>query len=121
MFGGWPEHWTGPLALVPDGLLGFFVGPHPAHEVYHLHGLQLISWNLFVVAGLVMLAVAAGRAARAAARRAGAGPARPPKCPRPADNSYPVCRWPHRAEALRAIGTSMAGKDADGTGRAGSG
>ncbi len=120
VFGGWPEHWTGPLALVPDGLLGFFVGPHPAHEVYHLRGLQLLSWNLFVVAGLVMLAVAVIAAARAAARPPGP-PGRPPKCPRPADNSYPVSRWPHRAEPLRTIGTSMAGKDADGTGRAGSG
>ncbi len=73
VFGGWPEHWTGSLALVPDGLLGFFVGPHPAHEVYHLHGLQLISWNLFVAAGLVMLAVALAAAARAAAGGAAAG------------------------------------------------
>jgi hypothetical protein len=73
VFGGWPGHWTGPLALVPDGLLGFFVGPHPGHEIYHLHGPQLISWNLFVVAGLVMLAVAVTAAARATARRAAAG------------------------------------------------
>ena len=51
VFGGWPDRWTGPLALVPDGLLGFFTGPHPVHEMYHLRGFQLISWNLFVVAG----------------------------------------------------------------------
>ena len=73
VFGGWPEHWTGPLALVPDGLLGFFVGPHPVHEIYHLHGLQLISWNLFVAGGLVMLAVALTAAAHAGAGRAAAG------------------------------------------------
>jgi alpha-1,2-mannosyltransferase len=69
LFGGWPDHWTGPLALVPDGLLGFFVGPHPVHEIYHLHGFQLISWNLFVVGGLAMFAVALAAAARLAAGR----------------------------------------------------
>jgi alpha-1,2-mannosyltransferase len=31
VFGGWP-YWTGPLAFVPQGLLGFFIGPHPPHE-----------------------------------------------------------------------------------------
>jgi alpha-1,2-mannosyltransferase len=75
LFGGWPERWTGPLAFVPHGLLGFFIGTHPAHEKYHLHGLQVISWNLFVLAGLVMVATAAVVAARTrlgrpAARRA---------------------------------------------------
>jgi alpha-1,2-mannosyltransferase len=76
VFGGWPDRWTGPLALVPDGLLGFFTGPHPAHEMYHLRGFQLISWNLFVVAGLLMLAFALGTAVRAAAGSpAGGSPA----------------------------------------------
>jgi alpha-1,2-mannosyltransferase len=70
VFGGWPEQWTGPMAFVPHGLVGFFVGPHPVHEIYHLHGIQLISWNLFVVAGLAMLAVALAAAARIAAGRA---------------------------------------------------
>jgi len=69
VFGGWPDHWTGPAALVPDGLLGFFVGAHPVHEIYHLHGLQLISWNLFVVGGLVMFAVALAAAAATAVRQ----------------------------------------------------
>ena len=27
-------------------------------EKYHLHGLQFVGWNLFVLAGLVMFAVA---------------------------------------------------------------
>jgi hypothetical protein len=69
VFGGWPEDWTGPMAFVPHGLVGFFAGPHPANEIYHLHGIQLISWNLFVVAGLAMLAVGLAAAARIAAGR----------------------------------------------------
>jgi hypothetical protein len=55
------------MAFVPHGLVGFFAGPHPANEIYHLHGIQLISWNLFVVAGLAMLAVGLAAAARIAA------------------------------------------------------
>ena len=58
VFSAWPEHWTGPRALAPHGLLGFFGGPHPADEKYHLHGLQFVGWNLFVLAGLMMFAVA---------------------------------------------------------------
>ncbi len=77
VFGGWPDRWTGPLALVPDGLLGFFIGPHPVHEMYHLRGFQLISWNLFVVAGLLMLTFALCAAVRAAAGSP-AGAASPP-------------------------------------------
>jgi alpha-1,2-mannosyltransferase len=74
VYGGWPYHWTGRLAFVPHGLLGFFVGPHPQHEKYHLHGLQVLSWNLFVLAGIVMLAFAAGAAGRVLRdRRAAAG------------------------------------------------
>jgi alpha-1,2-mannosyltransferase len=72
VFGGWPEYWTGQLAFVPRGLLGFFIGRHPDNEKYHLHGLLLISWNLFVLGGLAMLAVAVAAAARTLAR-AGAG------------------------------------------------
>ena len=80
VFGGWPTNWTGPLAFVPHGLLGFFVGPHPADEAYHLHGLQVLSWNLFVLAGLVMLAFALAAAVRVSGRvvsggaGAGSGP-----------------------------------------------
>ena len=33
LFGAWPDHWTGPGAFVPQGLLGFFIGPHPSSEV----------------------------------------------------------------------------------------
>jgi alpha-1,2-mannosyltransferase len=64
LFGGWPYRWNGSLAFVPHGLLGFFVGPHPQHEKYHLHGLQLVSWNLFVLVGVAMVAFAAAAAVR---------------------------------------------------------
>ena len=65
LFGAWPDHWAGPGALVPHGLLGFFVGPHPVHEKYHLYGLQVISWNLYLLVGLALFALAVVAAARA--------------------------------------------------------
>jgi hypothetical protein len=58
------------------------MGPRSHDEKYHLHGLQLVSWNLFVLAGLVMLAFASAAAARAWLRRPAAGRAEPR--PRPA-------------------------------------
>ncbi|HEX3923529.1 MAG TPA: glycosyltransferase 87 family protein [Streptosporangiaceae bacterium] len=64
IYGGWPAHWTGPSALVPQGLLGFFIGPHPDHLKYHLRGAGVISWNLYVLAGLALLALAVAGAAR---------------------------------------------------------
>ena len=76
VYGAWPKYWTGTSAFVPNvyGALGFFVGPHPIHEVYYLHGVQVLSWNLFVVAGLVMLAGLLAAAAVAwRGRRRGAG------------------------------------------------
>jgi alpha-1,2-mannosyltransferase len=83
VFSAWPEYWTGPRALVPHGLLGFFAGPHPPNEKYHLHGLQLVGWNLFVLAGLVMFAVAVTVALRArrqpAPAPAPAAVSRPPR------------------------------------------
>jgi alpha-1,2-mannosyltransferase len=64
VYGDWP-YLTGKLMWVPHGLIGFFVGPHPVHEIYYLHGLEEISWNLFVLAGLVMFAAALVAAALA--------------------------------------------------------
>ncbi|HEV2242488.1 MAG TPA: glycosyltransferase 87 family protein [Streptosporangiaceae bacterium] len=77
VYGGWPYRWTGRLAFVPHGLLGFFIGPHPQHLKYDLRGLQLISWNLFVLGGLVMFGFAAGAAARAWLGRPGGAGAEP--------------------------------------------
>jgi hypothetical protein len=31
---------------------GINIGPHPLAEVFHLHGFQLVSWNVYVLAGL---------------------------------------------------------------------
>jgi alpha-1,2-mannosyltransferase len=66
LLGAWPNQYTGSLAFLPYGLLGFFVGAHPVHEIYHLRGIEVISWNLFIVVGLAMLAVAVAAAAAAA-------------------------------------------------------
>jgi alpha-1,2-mannosyltransferase len=64
VFGAWPYHYTGPLAFIPQGLLGFFTGPHPQHMKYYLAGAQVIGWNLFVLAGLALLALAVIAAVR---------------------------------------------------------
>jgi alpha-1,2-mannosyltransferase len=78
VYGEWPAHLSGKEAFVPYyGLISFFAGRHPLDEIYHLHGIQVISWNLFVVAGLVMLAVAVVAALRAWRQRK-AGPAAEP-------------------------------------------
>jgi alpha-1,2-mannosyltransferase len=78
VFGDWPSQWTGPLAFVPRGLLGFFPGPFGPDQKYHLHGLQVIGWNLYVIAGLVMLAAAVAAAALGAGRYRRAGLSRAP-------------------------------------------
>jgi len=75
VFIAWPEHWTGPRALIPHGLLGFFAGPHPPNEKYHLHGPQLVGWNLFLLAGLTLFAVAVTVALLQARRGPAAAPA----------------------------------------------
>ena len=62
LFADWPTHWTGRLAFVPHGLVGFDVRRHPMTEIFHLHGIQLISWNLFVLGGLAMFAFLVSRA-----------------------------------------------------------
>jgi len=64
VFADWPTYWTGRMAFVPHGLVGFHVGRHPMSEIFHLQGFQLISWNLFVLGGLALFAgllVAAAR------------------------------------------------------------
>jgi Glycosyltransferase family 87 len=67
VFLDWPAHWTGKLAFVPHGLVGFDVRKHPMTEIFHLSDVQLIGWNLFVLGGLAVFAglvVAAARAYR---------------------------------------------------------
>jgi alpha-1,2-mannosyltransferase len=62
VFADWPTHWTGRLAFVPHGLVGFGVRRHSMREIFHLSAVQLVSWNLFVLGGLVMFAFLVGRA-----------------------------------------------------------
>ena len=57
VFLDWPAEVAGSRAFVPHGLLGFHFGPHILAEVFHLHGLQQITWNVYVLPGLVMLAL----------------------------------------------------------------
>lgn len=55
VFGAWPWSYSGPTAYVPQrGLVGWFVRPPLSYHVLHLHGWQLLTWNLFVVAGSVI-------------------------------------------------------------------
>jgi alpha-1,2-mannosyltransferase len=75
VYGDWPAHLAGQYAFVPQGLLGFFIGPHPELEKYHLRGLQVIGWNLFVLAGLALFALAVAAAAAMVIRAARPGPA----------------------------------------------
>lgn len=75
VFAAWPGSLTGPDGFVPRGLLAAGPRPHGPHAEFHLHGIDVITWSLYIVAGLVMFAVAlvcsgrvwrAGRAAVAA-------------------------------------------------------
>ena len=54
VFLDWPTHWTGRSAFVPHGLVGFNVGRHPMSEIFHLHGTQIVGWNLYMLAGIVI-------------------------------------------------------------------
>jgi alpha-1,2-mannosyltransferase len=79
VFADWPDRIAGPAAFIPHGLLGFGFGPHPLTEIYHLHGFQLISWNVYALAGLAMFALLVAWAAATRKPPAGrAGAARPP-------------------------------------------
>jgi alpha-1,2-mannosyltransferase len=76
IFGAWPAHWTGPKAFVPEkGLLlslrnrniprGARLRAIYQGAPFHLHGFQVITWNFFVLAGLVLFALMLGAAWRA--------------------------------------------------------
>ncbi len=72
LFADWPARWTGRLAFVPHGLVGFDTGRHPMSEIFHLHGAQLIGWNLYVLGGLLVFAgLLAAAAAAWRGRRGG--------------------------------------------------
>jgi alpha-1,2-mannosyltransferase len=86
----WPARLTGPSALLPQGLLGFFGGSHSDHEKYHLHGLQVVSWNLYVLGGLGLLALAVTAAARRALTAAPASSVTPATSLRSVTPATPV-------------------------------
>ena len=55
IMGSWPWKYSGPLAYVPRrGLLGWFVKPPEVTQITVVHGWQLLTWNLWVVIGLVV-------------------------------------------------------------------
>jgi len=58
IFGAWPWNYSGPEAYVPQrGLVGWFVRPPLSYNVLQLQGWQLLTWNLFVVAGLIIFVI----------------------------------------------------------------
>ena len=62
-FGAWPNLWAAHPVLVPQGLIWyapgsyFAIGDHPWFAEYHWHGLQLLGGNLYIVVGLMLLAL----------------------------------------------------------------
>lgn len=98
VFGSWPQFYSGSMALVPrSGLVGWFVRPPQSYAVTTLHGWELLTWNLFVVAGsiiyLVMIVVAPLLWLRSRPK--------PPSAPAPPNRpSAPIDALLARAEAL---------------------
>jgi alpha-1,2-mannosyltransferase len=69
IFSAWPGSLSGPTAFVPEkGLLGIFSGPSgPGNNLrggIDLRGFQPVSWNLFVLAGVILFALMLGAAWR---------------------------------------------------------
>jgi hypothetical protein len=62
VFGAWPSIWKGGGSAVPWGLIWYAPytpgGIGSVHPEYHWRGLQLVAGNLYLLAGLVMLATA---------------------------------------------------------------
>jgi hypothetical protein len=55
IMGAWPWKYSGPRAFVPRrGLLGWFVKPPEVTQIAVVHGWQLLTWNLWVVIGIVI-------------------------------------------------------------------
>lgn len=65
LFAAWPVTVTDPDGLDPHGLLGTGPQPRRPHGEYHLHGIEVLAWDLYALAGLVMFALALVLAARA--------------------------------------------------------
>jgi alpha-1,2-mannosyltransferase len=55
VMGSWPWDYSGPKAFVPRrGLLGWFVQPPQVTQIMVVHGWQLLTWNLWVVVGILV-------------------------------------------------------------------
>jgi alpha-1,2-mannosyltransferase len=97
IFGAWPWAYSGPLAFVPQrGLLGWFVRPPIAYRTIDLHGWQLVSYNLFVLTGLVIYLIML--AAAVLAWRKPPSESSGPSAPAPA--SSPIDALLARAESI---------------------
>ncbi len=58
MYGAWPWMYSGPNAFIPQrGLIGWFVQAPSKVPLNTLHGWQLLTWNIYVIAGLVVFLV----------------------------------------------------------------
>ena len=105
VFASWPLAYSGSLAFLPhSGMLGWFVQPPQSYAVTTLHGWQLLTWNLFVVAGSAIFLVMVGIAALAW-RRSRATPRPPAPAPQnPVDE--PIDALLARADAVLRPGAS---------------
>lgn len=76
LFAAWPDFWYPSAGMLQGGLINYAPasswaqGDNPAFAEYHWHGLQLLAGNLYVLAGLILLGVAAGAALAVRRRRA---------------------------------------------------
>ncbi len=105
-FGSWPLGYSGPLAYVPErGLIGWFVQPPQSYAVTTLHGWELVTWNLFVVAGTVIYLVMATSAVLAWRRNR----AKPPSAPAPPTADIPIDALLARADAVLSPAESANG------------
>ncbi|MHB1592669.1 MAG: glycosyltransferase 87 family protein [Streptosporangiaceae bacterium] len=117
-FGAWPDHLRGRAALLPQrAFLGWFStkGPGTDFMALHLHGAEMLPWNLYVLVGVAVLAVLVGSAVAARAQRQPA--------PEQPAQKQPVEADPQPAPPAQA-GSASTGSDgtgSDGTGSASTG
>jgi alpha-1,2-mannosyltransferase len=80
VFGAWPRYYGGDWGLIPHGLLGWYPPSNKDFLITHLSGWMVLTWNLYVIGGLVILVIMAGAGywTWLAARR-GRAAGRPPR------------------------------------------
>ncbi len=112
LFGSWPGTYSGPLAFVPEkGLLGWFVRPPVSYLVTALHGWQLVTYNLYVLYGIVLFLIMLTAAVLVRRRK----PSEPPEPPAPPpktapDRASPISAVLARAEAVLRSQESLAAR-----------